>query len=182
MSYLSKIIKESIAFQIYNTNLDKKTKHKYIDFILNKCSDHEIFYALQHNEFPEHKPETESAASDIAKYLAKQTAKKGYKVGKTAVISGIVLAGIIIYSSYKTYKRYLSKAGKACKGSGIGMSRTRCLMMYKIYALKKRIEELKKSINLCHKSKHYEKCKSKIEKEISKIQTRIDKLEGRFKK
>ena len=86
-------------------------------------------------------------------------------VGATAA----VLAGII-YGGYKVYKNYLSKAAKACKGSG---NKKVCMDKYKNKALKAQISSMQSKLSTCSKDKDPAKCKMKIQTKIENLKSKI---------
>jgi hypothetical protein len=91
--------------------------------------------------------------------------------GKTgAVIAAAAAAAAVIAMGYATYKRFFSKAAKACKGSE---DRKACLKKFKVNAIKAQIQTLKSGMGKCAKSNKPEKCKANVQNKINKLQAKI---------
>jgi len=89
--------------------------------------------------------------------------RKGYK----AIGIGIVV-GLISLLSYKVYKKYISKAARACKQFK-GDQKNTCMEKHRGEAKKARIMALEKSKSLCAKSKDPKLCVAKIKHKIRKL-------------
>ena len=87
-----------------------------------------------------------------------------------AIIAGAALAALAIFGAYKTYKRFFSKAAKACKGTGA--ERKTCLKQYKVKAIQAQISDLKAATARCSASKDPGKCKATIGAKIQKLQAK----------
>lgn len=94
--------------------------------------------------------------------------------GARVVLGPLALSSLLIYGSYKTYKRYFSKAAKACAGKS-GKERSMCIKTFQVQALKAQISDLSKAKVACNKSKNPEKCANAINNKIAKLQKKIDK-------
>ena len=87
-------------------------------------------------------------------------------------IGGGALAALALYGSYKTYKRFLGKAARACKGKK-GADKTVCMKNYKIAAYNGQIKDLQAASKGCSKSKNPKQCVGKINQKIQKLKTKI---------
>ena len=92
---------------------------------------------------------------------------------------GVVIAGIIT-SGTIVYKRYLSKAGRSCKGKS-GKERSNCMKQYKINGREAQIKQLRSGLSACSKSKNPSKCKSKVSAKIKKVEDKIKKMKAKIK-
>jgi len=124
----------------------------------------------------------------VVKYVSNQQAagaerfgistglKAGQEVGlKQGIVAGVgasAIAALIIFASIKAYKRFLSKAAKACKGKS-GDEKTLCMKNYKKRALSQQIIDLKKGKRVCSKTKNPKKCILGIDKKAKKLQTKF---------
>ena len=88
------------------------------------------------------------------------------------IISGIGLASIIIYTSYKIYKENEKKYERMCKDKK-GKDKEKCIIKNRIIALEKRLKFLNNSAIKCNYSKNPVKCKDKLDEEMLKIRERI---------
>jgi hypothetical protein len=106
------------------------------------------------------------AISQAQKYAADNPgqAKAGLAIG------GAALAALALFASYKTYKRFFSKAAQACKGSG--PEKNTCMKKYKLQAIKAQIQDLQAAAAGCGKTKQPDKCKATIGNKIRKLQTK----------
>jgi hypothetical protein len=109
---------------------------------------------------------------DIGKSLGTQA---GISKGAAMGIGGAVAAALIITVAYKMYKRFLSKAARACKHKS-GDEKTSCMNKYKKEALKQRIKALNQGMASCSKTKNTGKCKQKITGKIRKLQAQLGEL------
>ena len=80
-----------------------------------------------------------------------------------------ILAAIATYAAYKIYKRFLSKAARACKGDA---DKSACMAKFKDQAKQAQIKELKKGVSACSKSSDPGKCKTVINNKIAKLMTK----------
>lgn len=68
------------------------------------------------------------------------------------------------------YRRFFSKASKACKGSP---DRKTCYRRYKVGAKEVQVKTLKSKIGMCSKHKTPDKCKARVMKKINNLQSDI---------
>ena len=92
------------------------------------------------------------------------------KTGKT--IGATVIAAGLLYGAYKTYKRFFSKAARACSQYS-GAEKTACMEKYKVTATKAQIADLRKAIGACKNSSNPQKCRSTIQAKIAKLQSKM---------
>ena len=88
------------------------------------------------------------------------------------LISTGVLAAFILFVSYKFYKRYISKSGRACKDFA-GKAKKDCIKRFKMEGIKAQLGQLEKGTKLCDKSKDPSKCKAKITKKMAKVKLKL---------
>lgn len=106
---------------------------------------------------------------------AKQYAAQNPDQAKAgAIIAGAALAALAIFGAYKTYKRFFSKAAKACAGNK-GPERKACIKKFKVQAVQAQISDLKAAVSKCEVTKDPGKCKATIGSKIQKLQTKAQK-------
>jgi hypothetical protein len=118
---------------------------------------------------------------DSARQLASQYAPKLQKFAKSPTglaIGGAALGALAIYGATKTYKRFFSKAAKACAGMS-GGDKTRCMNRYKVQGLQAQIKDLQGGASVCQKSKNPDKCQGVITQKMASLQKKIGKLQKR---
>ncbi len=86
-------------------------------------------------------------------------------------IGGAVLAAALLYGGYKTFKRFFSKAAKACSNKS-GAEKTACMVAFKKNAVKAQIADLRRSLSGCKNTSNPQKCQSTIQAKISKLQAK----------
>jgi len=116
---------------------------------------------------------------DVAATAGKAVSKAGKAVAgfaKTSpgIVGGAAIAALALYASYKVYKRFLSKAAKACGGRS-GAEKTSCMKKFQISAYNAQIKDLQAASGGCSKSKNPGKCKMSIAKKIYKIKQKMTK-------
>lgn len=91
-------------------------------------------------------------------------------------------AGIInaINLTYRTYKEYMTKAGRACADL-TERERSICMLQHKIKGKQKQMQQLQQLASSCVKNKKVQECKMKIAKEIQKIKEEIKRMQERVK-
>ena len=91
-------------------------------------------------------------------------------------------AGVInaINFTYRTYKEYMTKSGRACSDL-TERERSICMLQYKIKGKQKQIGQLKQLVSKCNQNKKVQVCKSKFAKEIQKIKDEIKRMHERIK-
>jgi len=99
---------------------------------------------------------------------AKSSMGKGIAIG--------VAATAIIYAAYQIYKRFLSKAAKACKGQS-GNEKTLCMYQYKVKALEAARNELTKGLSKCKD----DKCQSMVKLKVKAHDVKIKKYKKKYK-
>jgi len=92
--------------------------------------------------------------------------KTGKALGATVVAAGL------LYGGYKTYKRFFSKAARACSQYS-GAEKTACMEKYKVTAIKAQIADLKKAMAACKNSSNPQKCQGTIQAKIAKLQAKV---------
>jgi len=115
--------------------------------------------------------------------LARKNVEHGYKAGKTAgqklgLVHGLAtaaVAALIITVSYRFYKRFLSKAARACKGKKFA-EKTSCMNKYRRGAMKGQMLQLQNGVKICSKTKNPAKCKNKIVKKIKGLKVKLGTL------
>ena len=70
------------------------------------------------------------------------------------------------------YKRFLSKAARACAGMG-GTEKTACMNKFKQDVIKAQINTLQSGLAKCAKTKDPDKCKAKVIKQIAKLKAKL---------
>jgi len=100
----------------------------------------------------------------------------------TALIIVGATAGVVnaINLTYRTYKEYLTKAGRACSEL-TERERAICMLHYKIEGKEKQLSQLQKLVEKCKQNKHVQKCKIKLAQEIQKIKNEIKRMNERIK-
>lgn len=94
-------------------------------------------------------------------------------------VAGLVVATALGVAAWKLYKKYISKAEKACKGKS-GREKTNCIEKYKLEGLQKAKAALKSKMKECDKSKQPKKCKYELVKRINKFDKKIEKSKMRI--
>lgn len=80
----------------------------------------------------------------------------------------------LIKVSRNVYKRYMSQAAKACRGLSF-KQRTKCMLLYRIEALKQEISSLKNSSPKCEQARRVSLCKARIDKKVLEKQHQLKK-------
>jgi len=94
--------------------------------------------------------------------------KKISKLKSGAIVSGITLASLIIFTSYQIFKRDKKIIEDKCSKLS-GKRKLLCVKKIEIYLTKDRLDFLEKSIYKCKYSKDPVKCRSEIDKEILRL-------------
>jgi len=90
----------------------------------------------------------------------------------TAAVAAAAVAAAIITAGVLAYKRFFSKAAKACKGKSGGERKT-CLQTFKNNAVIAQMSVLKSGLGKCAKTKNPTKCKLKVQNKIKRLQSKI---------
>ncbi len=109
------------------------------------------------------------------KNQAHAAGKSGAMSNVTTGLATAAIAALVITVAYKTYKRFLSKAAKACNNKG-GALKTSCMNKYKRDAMKKQVSDLAKGSTACSKTKDPAKCKQKIQTKIRRLKSKLGTL------
>ena len=96
----------------------------------------------------------------------------GIEKGAVGGLAAATVAALIITVSYRIYKRFLSKAARACKNLG-GEAKTSCMNKYKMQSKRTHIAQLQKGRSICSKSKKPGKCTASIDKKIRKLKVQL---------
>jgi hypothetical protein len=117
--------------------------------------------------------------SKEAEWAGKQ---QGIEIGRSDVmhqagvgLAAVAVAALVLTVAHATYKRFLSKAARACKGLS-GDNKTSCMNRYKREATKKQVSDLTLGIQGCSKTKNPLKCKQKIGNKINKLKAQLGTL------
>lgn len=89
--------------------------------------------------------------------------------------AAVAVAAAIITASSLAYKKYFSKASRACKGKS-GEEKNKCMKMQRGNALKAQMATLKSGISKCSQSKNPTKCRQKVIKRMDEIKYKLAKL------
>lgn len=115
-------------------------------------------------------------ASKLSKVLGTSPALSGFLIA----LSGVALASIFMFASYKAYQRLMGAAASFCRKEKIGKNTGICIKKFELKGIKERIVDLKKVIKFCDKLEKEEQrpcqitLRSKINslgKEAKEIQT-----------
>jgi hypothetical protein len=98
--------------------------------------------------------------------LALKYSGVGEKMTTAAIVAAAVSAAVL------AYRRFLSKAAKACKEKS-GGAKSECMRSYKIKAHSEKIKTLTASKPKCKQSSDPEFCQAKIEKKINREKAKI---------
>jgi hypothetical protein len=100
------------------------------------------------------------SASGAASKLVASPAAQGVAAG--------AVAALLLYASAKTYKRFLSKAARACSGQS-GAAKTGCMQDFKAKAKAAQAADLAKAAGACSKAKNPEACKAAIRRKVASL-------------
>jgi hypothetical protein len=110
--------------------------------------------------------------NQIVSSLVKQSWEAGAGTGAFVGFGSAAIVALIFVVAHRAYKRFLSKAAKACNHLG-GIEKTNCMSKYKIEATKKKIEDLRTGKQSCQHTKNSSKCEDKIDNKIKKLQSKL---------
>ena len=99
----------------------------------------------------------------------------GHSQGVQSTLTAVAIVASVATASYAVYKRFLSKAAKACKGKG-GLEKTNCMSKFKKQAQAAKIKELQSGMTKCTKSKDPTSCKAKLQGKINKEKAKMGAL------
>ncbi|MBY9000055.1 MAG: hypothetical protein KGD64_04005 [Candidatus Heimdallarchaeota archaeon] len=103
---------------------------------------------------------------------------KGIQIAQAQGAKALTALAIVAAAStlaYAAYKRFYSKAAKACKGKG-GLEKTNCMNKYKKQAQAAKIKELQSGMSKCAKGKDPSTCKLKLQGKINKEKAKMGAL------
>lgn len=93
-----------------------------------------------------------------------------YAQGHPGMVGATVAAAAALTAGVMAYRRFFSKAAKACKNAP---DRAACLQQYKIKAKQAQISALNAGKAKCAKSKKPDQCKAKIDAKIASIKSKM---------
>lgn len=162
-----------------------KTKSLLENYLVEVCLKEDMGKAMGIIDKLVHSVGETDVAQKVAKFLSNNKfaqslyGKPGYTVNaaahdvsQTALVGGLMMAGILGYAAHKTYKNFFSKAAKACQGK-TGTEKSQCMVNYRKSAIKLQIKDLMASSSACSKSKDPAKCKTKIKQKIDKLKLKL---------
>ena len=100
---------------------------------------------------------------------------QGWHLGAKAArqqMGAAAIAAVVLVIAYKAYKRFYSKAAKACAGKK-GDIKTSCMNKFKREALKSQMITLQKGTAACRKTKDPNKCKNRIQTKLRSIKVKL---------
>jgi len=182
---------------VAESDIDVKLKLHLINFI-KEADEYEIIKLLKTGDLSdvqENEKEdlmTEYNSSFIGIYLNEAKVKMGatgsspkdyykqfqginIKVPMSNTSKGLAAAAavaLVVAGAYAIYKRYFSKAAKACKGKS-GSERSVCIKKFKIDAIKAQISALNSGMGKCAKTKNPSKCKAAIQNKVAKLKAKL---------
>lgn len=89
--------------------------------------------------------------------------------------------GITILAIIAIYRKYLSKAAKACR-SEEPEEKERCMIKYQIEGRKEQLKKIKEISKECKKAQNPNECERKLYKQAQSINQKIEKLIAKYKK
>lgn len=92
--------------------------------------------------------------------------------GTSKGLAAAAAVALVVAGGYAIYKRYFSKAAKACKGKS-GSERSVCIKKFKIDAIKAQISALNSGMGKCAKTKNPSKCKAAIQNKVAKLKAKL---------
>ena len=131
-----------------------------------------IFLLLYEGEMLEEFTPGEAGAYDMGHHAGQDL---GLQQGAAGGLAAAAIAALVITASFKIYKRFLSKAARACNKFA-GQSKTSCMNKYKRDALKAQVTELTKGKSKCSNTKDRAKCVQKIDKKIQGVKVKLGAL------
>jgi len=100
------------------------------------------------------------SAGGAAAKIASSPAAQGVGAG--------AIAALLLYASAKTYKRFLSKAARACGGQS-GSAKSQCMAEFKAKAKAAQAADLSKAVAACGKAKNPEACKAAVQRKVASL-------------
>jgi hypothetical protein len=87
-------------------------------------------------------------------------------------VGAAALAALIAYAGYQVYKKFFSKAAKACANQS-GPAKEQCLAGFRKKAVVAQAQTLMKASAACSKSKDPRKCKAVIMAKVAKVKAKM---------
>ena len=114
---------------------------------------------------------------DWAKRQGKKGAKayekhKGTVLKHTKRVGYVILIAAVTAAAHRSYKMYLTKAARACKGKK-GTDKRDCMVKFQKAAYQAKINAYAKARGDCGKTSNPEKCKRKLDTKIKKVKYRL---------
>jgi len=100
----------------------------------------------------------------------------------TGLIAISAAAGITnaINITYRTYKEYFTKAGRACTDLS-PREKSICMLQFKIKGKKEQLRSITRMLSGCTKAKKIEACRDKLRTESQKVKKDIKRMQERIK-
>jgi hypothetical protein len=105
--------------------------------------------------------------SDVARQIVSYVQANPMASGGVAAAA---LAALVAYAGYQVYKKFFSKAAKACANQS-GSAKAQCLAGFRKKAAVAQAQTLMKASAACAKSKDPRKCKALIVAKVAKIKS-----------
>lgn len=190
----SKSLKIFTGLIVVESKLSKAAKLQLLNFIQNEATDYQIMALLLDGKIVVLDEQAGQVIEDrfrnsnfhkileIDPIMTAAYVQAFLPMGMAAgaVLAPMAIAAAIIVTSIKIYRHIFKKAGKACKDLK-GESKSKCIIRYKINAVRMQTNALNKGKSICKKSKDPRKCVSKIDVKITKLKERVRKLEFQLK-
>jgi len=161
------VAKEELCDTIREEYSDIETYGQMINFIVNEASDYQVMSMFFEGNLPDEtsNPEKETSLNEMA-----QNVMNGENLNEIILMTGAAVAAGIIYTSYRLFKRLMTKRGRACAGA---VDRKKCYIQFKANLIRKQIQLIKSNFGKCSKTKNPEKCKTKLQNKINKLNARL---------
>lgn len=101
--------------------------------------------------------------------------QQGLAQGAGAALATAAVLAAAIAGGVAAYKRFFSKAAKACKGKS-GNEKTSCMNKFKRQAQQAKVSAMVSAKSKCAKSKDPSSCKIKLDKKIAKEKAKMGDL------
>ena len=107
-----------------------------------------------------------------------QGVKQGMASGQAKAYGTAAIAAGVAVVGYAVYKRFLSKAAKACKGKS-GGEKSVCMAKFKADALQAKHKAMVANTKHCARAKNPAKCKALVVLKINKIKDELRKAKSK---
>jgi len=101
--------------------------------------------------------------------------KIAFGAGFGSGLAVVAYSALIAVAAVKAYKKYISKAGRACKGLS-GNEKTNCLNKFKKQAQAAKVKTFQSGLSKCSKTKNPVECKAKLQAKIAKEKAKMGQL------